>query len=268
MKLTTLLTTLLFALAFNACSVNNFAYLEENNRHVDVITKIDEKAHAEEKIFQWKISNGDRVEINAFNQSSTSTNGQLTQLLGSGGQKYFTNRYGDEGMLIKADGIVRLPLIGAVKISGLTEDEAAKVLIEKYKKYLKHPFVTVKILNQKLFVLGEVRQPGVVLVTNGTMSLFEALAHSGDLTDYANRTNIRILRGDMRDPEVREVNLNNFRAVQFASLTLRPNDIVYVEPRESRSGMVGASEEIPFWSLIGNMLAPFTGSAIIYGVTK
>ena len=58
-------------------------------------------------------------------------------------------------------------------------------------------------MNQRVFVLGEVNTPGVVAVTNGTMNLVEAIARTGDMTDYAERTNIKIIRGDLRKPMVR-----------------------------------------------------------------
>jgi polysaccharide export outer membrane protein len=266
MKFSFLLIPLLFL--FSSCTVKDFNYMEKNQVEQNSITKIDDATYKEDKLFEWKISKGDRIEIQAYNQSSSAQDGQLTQLLNNGGQKYYTQRYGDEGILIKPDGLVRLPLIDSVKLLGLTEEQAAELLIKKYKKYLRHPFVSVKILNQKLFVIGEVKKPGVVLVTNGTMTLFEALAYSGDLTDYANRTNIKILRGSMRDPEVREVNLNDFAAIKYSSLILRPNDVVYVEPRSSKADVVGVQEELPLWQLIGNILSPFSTAAVIYGVTK
>ena len=265
MKLIKFLIYPLIVYTFSACAVKNFSYLENNKENF--IMSVDDKMYKEDILFQWKIAKGDRIEIQAYNQSSSSINGQLTKLLSGGGQQSSTQRYGDEGVLIKTNGMVLLPLIGSVKISGLTEDEAAEMLLKKYKTYLKHPFISVKILNQKLFVVGEVTRPGVVLVTNGTMNLFEALAQTGDLTDYANRTNIKILRGSMRNPEVREINLNDFKSIKLASLILRPNDVLYVEPRRQRASMLGADEEFPFWRLIGTILSPFTSAAIIYGVT-
>jgi len=153
-----------------------------------------------------------------------------------------------------------------VKLSGHTEKEASKVLIKEYKKYLRNPYVHVRILNQKLFVVGEVKAPGTVLVTNGTMSLFEALASTGDLTDYADRTKIKIIRGNMRNPEIREINLTDLNAIRYASLLLRPNDIVYVQARDSKASVVGVNEKLPFWQLVSTMLAPFNTALVTYGV--
>ena len=244
---------------------------KESSKDVDtsgvkIITKVSDAEYKKEAMFEWKISKGDRIEIQAFNQSSNAKNGQLTQLLSNGGQQLITQRYGDEGILVPADGRVNLPLIGSVKLTGLTEKEASKVLIKHYKKYLRNPYVHVKILNQKLFVVGEVRNPGTVLVTNGTMSLFEALASRGDVTDYADKTDIMIIRGSLRNPQIRKINLTDLNSIRYASLILRPNDIVYVQARDSKASMVGAQEKLPFWQLIGAILAPFNTAIVSYGV--
>ena len=261
-------------LGSSGCAVKNYNYFENkaSDKNITetpkIITKVSDAKYKKEAMFEWKISKGDRIEIQAFNQSSNAKNGQLTQLLSNGGQQLITQRYGDEGILVPADGRVNLPLIGSVKLTGLTEKEASEVLIKHYKKYLRNPYVHVKILNQKLFVVGEVKKPGTVLVTNGTMSLFEALANRGDVTDYADKTDIMIIRGSLRNPQIRKINLTNLNDIRHASLILRPNDIVYVQARNSKASMVGAREKLPFWQLIGAVLSPFNTAAITYGVLK
>ena len=261
-------------LGSSGCAVKDYNYFENtaNDKNATeapkIITKVSDAEYKKEAMFEWKISKGDRIEIQAFNQSSNAKNGQLTQLLSNGGQQLITQRYGDEGILVPADGRVNLPLIGSVKLTGLTEKEASKVLIKHYKKYLRNPYVHVKILNQKLFVVGEVRNPGTVLVTNGTMSLFEALASRGDVTDYADKTDIMIIRGSLRNPQIRKINLTDLNSIRHASLILRPDDIVYVQASNSKASMVGAQEKLPFWQLIGAVLSPFNTAAITYGVLK
>lgn len=261
------ITTVFIVLLMSACSVKEFNRFDKNQDSVHLVKEVSNIEYEQEKTFEWKIQQGDRVEITAFNQSS-SGGGQLNELLSKGGQPLYTQRVGDEGVLIGLNGSVNLPLVGDIKIVGLTEGEAAKKLIKEYKKYLRNPYVAVKIMNQKLIVLGEVKQPGVLLVTHGTMSLFEALARSGDITDYADRTNIRIIRGDMRNAKIREVDLTDFKSMRMASLVLKPNDVVYVAPRDDRASMVGYQEELPWTQLLNNLLAPFATGAVIYGVTK
>ena len=207
--------------------------------------------------YEWKITQGDRVEISVSNQSAGNGNEQWNRLLSLSTEARFDTRDGTEGFLIPADGTVRLPLVGTVKVAGMTEHEAAEALTEAYRVYMKRPYVNVKILNQKLFVLGEVRRPGVVHVTNGVMTLFEALAYSGDLTDDAERTNVKIIRGGLRAPKVREVDLAHLDRVTMASLMLQPNDIVYVQPRGMKAYNVAIREQMPLFDLIVKMMQPF-----------
>ena len=144
----------------------------------------------------------------------------------------------------------------------MTEDEAADYLIQQYQKYLRNPYVTVEIMNQRIYVLGEAKQPGVVQVTNGTMNLVEAVARSNDLTDFADRTNIKIIRGDLRRPEVRVVDLTHMSAISLSSLYLKPNDIVYVQPRAMKGYNMAFNEVAPPFQLLSSMLQPFVN--IVY----
>lgn len=89
------------------------------------------------------------------------------------------------------------------------------------------------------------------------MNLIEAIAQSGDLTDLAERNNIRIIRGDLRNPTVRTIDLTDITALNESSLHLRPNDIIYVQPRNLK-GINKAFDEIsPFWNMLSSILDPF-----------
>lgn len=129
--------------------------------------------------------------------------------------------------------------------------------MKEYQKYLRNPYVHVKIMNQRIYMLGEVKSPGVVQVTNGTMNLVEAIARSNDLTDYANRLEIKIIRGDLRKPEVRTVNLTQLSAISLTSLYLKPNDIVYVPPREIKGWNIAFQQITPSFAFFATILQPF-----------
>lgn len=238
----------------SGCSTSSYTLFQEE---LPSVKEVSDTNYTQEMEFEWKIAKGDRLDIVVANQSSGEGAGELNILLNTAGQMNYQVRDGTEGFLIPNDGSVRLPLVGSVNVLGLTEGQAVLKLTESYKRYLKNPFVSVKILNQKLFVLGEVRKPGVVQVTHGTMSLFEALAYSGDLTDDAERTNVKIIRGGLRAPLVKEINLANLSTLRVASLILQPNDIVYIQPRTMKAYNVAFKEQIPFFEMIHAMLFPF-----------
>ncbi len=245
----------LVGLLLSGCATQTYKMFDGNITEVHAIS---DSNYSDEAEFEWKITKGDRLEIIVVNQSSGDGQQELNQILNTGGRMQAAlTRDGTEGYLVPKAGTVRLPLVGTVGIVGLTENQAAEKLLNAYTEYLKNPFVTVKILNQKLFVLGEVRKPGVVQVTNGTMSLFEALAYSGDLTDDAERSNVKVIRGGLRTPQVREINLANISTMQLTSLILKPNDIIYIQPRSMKAYNVAFKEQMPFFEMIHSMLYPF-----------
>ncbi len=223
------------------------------------ITVISKAQYDDEMRLDNKILPGERVTIMVYNQSSTETQKLTSMITTRGGSTTNSslNSSDNLGILVSKDGSVRLPLIGKVKISDMTEDEASQYLDKLYQQYLREPYVTVQLTNQRIFVLGEVAKQGVVQITNGTMSLIEAIARSNGLTDYAQRTNIKILRGDLRNPEIRVVDLTKMDAIRLTSLVLQPNDIVYVQPRSMKGYNMAFGELSPPFKLLASILQPF-----------
>jgi len=256
-RLAWLLLLPLAALYFSGCSEANkdYVYFNQGLDEENITTEVSDEEYQKELHYEWKIQPGDRLEIRVFNQSASSAGGQMTSILDQ--SLTYMSRSGVDGMLVPPDGRLNIPLIGEIKIAGLTEKEASERLIQAYKKYLRNPYVSVKILNQRLFVLGEVKSPGVIPLNSGTMTVFEALARVGDLTDDGRRTDILIIRGDLRNPQIREIDLTNLKKLKLTSLILRPNDIVYVPPRDFKAFNKGLQEKGQFFSFLSTVMSPF-----------
>lgn len=251
-----LLVAVLALFAFSGCNMKEYRLFQDENLS-EGPTKVTDQEYHDEMVFENVIAPNDRVIISVYNQSS-SEGSQMSSMINSRGGGMGINQVEESlGVLVTQNGTVRLPLIGKQKISGMTEDQAASYLIEQYKKYVRNPYVTVEMTNQRIFVLGEVKQPGVVPVVNGTMNLVEAIARSSDLTDYADRTNIKIIRGDLRKPQVRVIDLTHLSAIGLTSLYLKPNDIVYVQPRAMKGYNMAFNEIAPPFQLLTAMLQPF-----------
>jgi polysaccharide export outer membrane protein len=250
-------TPLLVILTTSGCSMKEYTLFQDENLSEEP-TRIPDEQYKDEMVFENKIAPSDRVSVKVYNQAGAGVQ-QLTSMVGGG-----TAMSQNEGLgfLVTKEGTIRLPLIGSIRIEGMTEDQASDYLIEEYKKYLRKPYVTVKLENQRVYVLGEVQSPGMVPVYNGTVNLVEAIARSGDLTDFARRTNIKILRGDLRNPEVRTVDLTKMSSIRLSSLYLRPNDIVYVQPRTIKGYNIAFQQIAPPFHLISTLLQPFV--SIIY----
>jgi polysaccharide export outer membrane protein len=247
-----------------------FQTFDADNKSVNALTPISDADYQSELAFEWKIQKGDRLEIQFLSQplsdyspmSSAQILNREPRSLTRGG----ATSNAAEGILVGPDGSVHLPIIGKLTMGGLTEAQATDVLNEAYKKYYRRAFVSVHILNQKVFVLGEVQNAknNPIPVTNGTMSLIEALARAGDITDYADREHIKIIRNDLRNPTVRNIDLTRMENIALISTILRPNDIVYVPPLDSKAYNVTFNERIPpFFSMIHSILMPFLDIKIL-----
>lgn len=250
------LFTFIVLVLFSGCSLKDYKLFQVSEKKEDTITKVSVQEYIQELSYENTIAPNDRVSITVYIQSGKGSQ-QMTSILTSQNTNKTTN-VDDIGILVTQRGTVRLPLIGSVEISGLTEDQASEKLISLYKLYIRNPYVTTEIKNQRVTVIGEVKKPGIVSVKNGTMNLIEAIAQSGDLTDFASRNNIKIIRGDLRNPTIRNIDLANLTALNDGSMLLKPNDIIYVQPRPMKGYNRAFKEVLPFWNALSAILDPFT----------
>lgn len=162
------------------------------------------------------------------------------------------------GILVNTSGFIMLPLIGQIKVAGMTQTEAAKRITNEYKQYLNTPSVYLEVMNKRLFVLGEVRSQGVIKIDKEKMTLFEAIAQAGGLTDSAIRDNILIVTNTSSGGVImRSVDLTNFDKIDFTNLMLRPNDIVYVQPDNLKKFRLAADSYIAPFETIVKAAQPF-----------
>ncbi len=142
------------------------------------------------------------------------------------------NTMNDKGILVDSSGYINLPLIKRVHVAGLTQNQAAQLLERKYSKYLRNPSFNVEVLNKRIYVLGEVNKPGVVPLDRDQMSILEAIAYAGGLSDNAVRDNIIVISKDpyTHRMHMRKIDLTNFDSLQRTNIILKPDDIVYVQP--------------------------------------
>jgi polysaccharide export outer membrane protein len=140
------------------------------------------------------------------------------------------------GYLVDADGNIQFPILGTIKAAGLTETALKTQIIKGLndKKLLVDPIVTIRHLNFRVTVLGEVGNPSVINVPSEKISLLEALGFAGDVTIYGKRENILLIREEGGQKVLKRLNLNNSEIFSSPYYYLRSNDIVYVEPNKTK----------------------------------
>jgi polysaccharide export outer membrane protein len=138
------------------------------------------------------------------------------------------------GYLVDAQGNIQVHKLGLVHAEGMTRAELKNKIQKDIEPYLKDPVVTVRYLNHRISVLGEVGHPGVVPMPEERLSLLEVLSSSGDVTYTAQRNNILIIRDTGAGKQLKRINLEDHSIFTSEWYYMQPDDVVYVEPNEKR----------------------------------
>lgn len=140
------------------------------------------------------------------------------------------------GYLVSDDGTIKFPILGKILAEGLTqhqlEENITNLLTEK--KLLFDAIVTVRFLNFRVTVLGEVNQPGVVYAPSEQINILEAIGEAGDLTIFGRRDNVILLRQIGPDKLAKRLDLTSSKILKSPYFFLKSNDIIYVEPGKAK----------------------------------
>jgi polysaccharide export outer membrane protein len=175
----------------------------------------------------------------------TSLNPEATEVFNKPNQSVIASTSGTgvtsvtTGYLVDQQGNIVFPILGSVKAESISLKQLADTLQTQLtrNKLLTDPIVNVRIMNFKVTVLGEVSRPSVVAVPNGKISLLEAIGMAGDLTVYAERNNVLLIRVENGKKMVRRINLNSPEFISKSPYYyLKTNDVVYVETNKSKIG--------------------------------
>ncbi len=149
------------------------------------------------------------------------------------------------GYLVNKEGNIQFPVLGTIKAEGLTkknlQETIARTLSDR--KLLLDPIVSIRNLNYKITVLGEVANPGVINVPSEKINLLEAIGFAGDLTLFANRSNVLLIREESNKRTFKLINLNSNDIFNSPYFYLAPNDIIYVEPNKSKIASVSTTRQ-------------------------
>ena len=151
--------------------------------------------------------------------------------------------------LVDNEGRINFPVLGTLKVGGLTKSEAEQVIVRNLKPYMKEtPIVTVRMANYKISVLGEVARPGTFTITNEKVNLLEALAMAGDMTVYGVRDNVKLIRETATGKqEIITLDLNKSETILSPYYWLQQNDVVYVTPNKAKARNSDIGNSTSLW---------------------
>lgn len=149
------------------------------------------------------------------------------------------------GYLVDQDGNIQFPLLGQLKAAGLSKKELRNNIKTELirRKLLVEPSVDIRYLNYKVSVLGEVARPSVLTIPNEKITFLEALGLAGDLTIYANRENVLLIREEEGKKKLTRINLTTDELFTSPNYYLKSNDIIYVEPNKTKIQSVSSTRQ-------------------------
>lgn len=176
----------------------------------------------------------------------------------------YSNSVGENVMqkyLVDNDGSIDFPVLGRVKVSGMTKKEVESYLRGRLSAYLKEePLVNVRMVNYKISVIGEVARPNTYTITNEKVNILEALALAGDLTIYGKRKNVKLMRESATGERgVFVIDLTDKNLINSPYFYLQQNDVLYVEPNKTKM------RNSRYSALTGQVL---TGTSVLVSVAS
>ncbi len=141
----------------------------------------------------------------------------------------------EKGFVLDKSGRVTLPYIGLLNLNGYSLDQAHDTIVARFKQYIDDPVIVLKKLSFKVSIIGEVNRPGLYYIPSEQLTLLEALALAGDLNNYADRTNLKILRKTTSGIIELPVDITNKASFTGATKFIYPEDIIYVPPTRKKA---------------------------------
>ncbi|AEW03332.1 sugar transporter [Niastella koreensis] len=222
----TALAVLVCSLLLSSCaSTKSVVYLKDaKDSEVSIYDKLEPVIQRND-LLSITVSSPNAIASQPFNTAISVS----TQLVGYTSTQAY-------GYLVDQDGYIDIPMLGRIKAAGLTKkelkDKITDLLVDN--KFLMQPVVSVRYLNFKVTVLGEVARPMVINAPDEKINILEALGFAGDMTVYAKRDNVVLIREEGGKRITKRLNLNNDEILKSPYYNLKTNDIVYVEPNKTK----------------------------------
>ena len=170
--------------------------------------------------------------------------------------------------LVDNDGNINFPVLGELHVGGLTKKATEQMIVEKLKPYIKEiPIVTVRMVNYKISVIGEVARPGTFTISNEKVNILEALAMAGDMTVYGLRDDVKLIRENANGKqEIIPLDLNKAGTILSPYYYLQQNDIIYVTPNKAKARNSDVGNSTSLWFSATSILVSI--ASLLFNILK
>jgi len=222
-----LISILALVLSTSCASRKNIAYFQDEPLEEGLqASEPKQLIYKPDDILTINVSALDPDTVKPFNLPIVSNN--TNDLLAAQGN----NRV--QSYLVDYDGNINFPVLGTIKVAGMTRTELTKMLTERISTMANDPIVNVRLANFTVTILGEVTRPGTFTIQDERVTLLEALGMANDLTIFGERKNVKLVREVNGVKKYALIDLTSINVVNSPVYYLQQNDVIYVEPNNAR----------------------------------
>ncbi|WP_066627316.1 polysaccharide biosynthesis/export family protein [Labilibacter marinus] len=212
--------------------------------------ELQEGIPAPASIYRLRENDNLYVDIQTMNPE---INALFNPAKGTGFNSGTQQNYGDlssqylNGFQVNLQGEIEMPILGSVKVIGKTLEEAREMMQVEADKYIKDATIKLKLLNYKITIMGEVKRPGVYYNYNSFVTVLDGISMASGETDYSSIDEVLVLRQTEKGTKSYRIDMSSGKKfLQSEAYYLQPNDVVYVEPDNSKKLKIN----LPVYTLI------------------
>ena len=204
----------------------------------------------------YKIAVDDEVAVQMYSNDGYS----IISLTSGGGGAGGGASGGGISYKVRTDSTIKVPLIGRIKVAGLSLDEVERKIELKLVNQFNSPFVICRISNRRVYLFQGGYNSSIVQLQNENTTLFEILAGSGGIYGEGNASRIKLIRGDLKNPDIYLVDLSTIDGMKTANLNLMAGDIIYIDPFINYAARISSD--------VGSIFGFLSTILLVYSVTQ
>lgn len=249
-----IITIIIFSVSFFSCTTLDKSRMLKTPTNYQFKTFVDSVNYKE----SYKIAVDDQVQIQMF-----SNNGYNIVNIGGrreGGNNGGSGNSSNNNYKVRSDSTIKVPIIGQIKVVGLSLTEIEIKFEQLLETHVNSPFVLATISNRRIFLFQGGYNATVFQLQNENTTLFEVLAKSGGIYNEGNASRIKIIRGDLEDPDIYLIDLSTIDGMKNANLNMLAGDIVYIDPFINYPARISSD--------IGSIMGFLTSILLVYTITQ